>query len=175
MLKEEGISLRQGTISVLFGCHSQFHSIVVILAWKKWWGSWPSFWQFICIILHDIGHWGKDYLNDYEEKKRHAELGAKVAGVLFGQKGYNLVSGHNSYNHETRSQLYAPDKYSWELAPVWWLMSNQIFEPKLIRKGRGRRESAVMFKEAMRENRKLGFKEHGHDIYLKQWGHSQKT
>lgn len=135
----------------------------------------PNFWQIVCILLHDIGHWGKDYLNNYDEKKCHAELGTKVAKLLFGQKGYEFIAGHNAYNGNQRSQLYAPDKYSWVIAPVWWLMSNQIFEPKLIRKGYGRRESAIMFKEAMRENMKTGFKEQGHDIYLKQWGHSQNT
>ena len=135
----------------------------------------PKFWQVVCILLHDIGHWGKNYLDDYDKKKRHAELGAKVARVLFGQKGYDFIVGHNTYNGNQRSQLYAPDKYSWVIAPVWWLVSNQIFEPKLIRKAHGRWESAVMFKEAMRENMKSNFNEQGHDIYLKQWGHFHKS
>lgn len=167
--------MRQGTWSVLFGCHSAAHSIIVIVAWKKIYERWPNWWQFVCILLHDIGHWGKDYLDNYGEKKRHADLGAKVAGALFGDKGYELVAGHNAYKGENRSQLYIPDKYSWVIAPVWWLMSNQIFEPKLIRNGCGRRESAVMFKEAMAENMKSDFQEHGHDIYLRQWGHYRSS
>jgi len=134
----------------------------------------PNWWQLLCILIHDIGHWGKDYLDNYDEKKQHSELGAKIAKVLFGQKGYDLIDGHNMYNKDRRSQLHDPDKYSWIIAPIWWMVSNTIFEPKLIRKGCGRRESAVMFKEAMRENMKSGFQELGHDIYLRQWGHYQQ-
>ncbi len=61
--------MKQGTVSVLFGCHSIIHSMIVIVAWVKWYGHWPEFWQIICILLHDIGHWGKQYLDNYEEKK----------------------------------------------------------------------------------------------------------
>lgn len=165
--------MKQGTISVLFGCHSPIHSLVVIVAWKKLYGHFPNWWETACIFLHDIGHWGKDYLDDYEAKQHHAELGAKVAGFLFGRKGYDLVFGHNAYNGDARSKLYEPDKYSWVIAPVWWMMSNTLFEPKLIRKGCSRRQSAIMFKEAMRENMEDGFKEQGHTIYLRQWGHYQ--
>ncbi len=166
--------IRQGTWSVLLGCHSFTHSLVVLVAWIKLYHSFPSWWQVICILIHDIGHWGKDYLDNYEEKKQHHELGAKVAKGLFGQKGYDLVSGHNAYKDQPRSLMYEPDKYSWVIAPIWWIMSNQIFEPKLIRKGCGRKESAVMFRDAMRENMKTGFQKKGHEIYLEQWGHPPK-
>jgi len=166
--------MKQGTISVLFGCHSQVHSFIVFLAWKKWYGKWPKLWQLICIIIHDIGHWGKDYLDDYEQKKQHSVLGARIAKALFGQKGYDLVAGHNEYNGHTRSELYYPDKYSWVIAPVWWMMSNCIFEPKLQRKGCSKRESALMFKQAMTENMDSGFAELGHEIYMRQWGHYEK-
>ncbi len=164
--------VKQGSWSVLFGCHSIIHSLVVIVAWRKLYGSFPKWWQLLCIFLHDVGHWGKQYLDDYEAKKQHAILGAKLAKRLFGQKGYDFVAGHNPYNSSPKSQLYDPDKYSWVIAPVWWMMSNTLFEPKLKRKGSTRRESAVMFREAMRENMDSGFKEPGHEIYLKQWGHS---
>ncbi|KKL74497.1 hypothetical protein LCGC14_2064290 [marine sediment metagenome] len=163
--------MTQGTVSVLFGCHSPIHSLVVLVAWVKLYHRLPSFWQIVCIFIHDIGHWGKQYLDDYEAKKRHGELGAKVAKYLFGQKGYDLILGHNPYNGTARSALHDPDKYSWVIAPIWWMTSNAIFEPKLQRKGSTKRESAIMFKEAMRENMNSGFKELGHEIYMKQWGH----
>ncbi len=111
--------LKQGTVSVLFGCHSLFHSAVVFVAWCKLYHRPPNLWQVVCILLHDIGHWGKDYLDDYEQKKRHGELGARVACSLFGSKGFNLVAGHNPYAGSPRSLLYNPDKYSWVIAPVW--------------------------------------------------------
>lgn len=134
----------------------------------------PSFWQFICILLHDIGHWGKDYLDDYEQKKRHGELEAKVARSLFGQKGHDLIAGHNPYSGASKSALYNPDKYSWVIAPVWWMASNVLVEPKLRRKGcSSRREEAQLFQQAMKENMESGFKEQGHEIYLKQREHYQ--
>ncbi len=166
--------MKQGTWSVLFGCHSLMHSLVVLVAWIKVYRSFPAFWELVCIFLHDIGHWGKNYLDDYELKKQHGELGAKIARVLFGQKGYDLIIGHNPYNGAPRSRLYMPDKYSWVIVPVWWLVTNQFSEPKLIRKGATRFESARMFKRAMKDNMASGFQEAGHAIYLKQWGHSNE-
>jgi len=161
--------MKQGTWSVLFGCHSFIHSLVVLVAWIKIYHSIPSWWQVICIFLHDIGHWGMDYLDDYEQKKQHGVLGARIAKCLFGQKGYDLIIGHNPYNGSPRSVLFYPDKYSWVIAPIWWLISNTYFEPKLKRRGSTRRESALMFQSAMKKNVDNGYKELGHEIYLKQW------
>ena len=163
--------MKQGTWSVLAGCHSPVHSTLVLIAWYRLYYNWPQPWQIVCIYLHDIGHWGKDYLDNYEDKKLHGQLGANIAKRLFGQKGYNLIAGHNSYMGVERSILYEPDKLSWTFAPILWMVSNTIFEPKLIRKGCTRRESAVMFQEAMKKNKDSGFQEVGHEIYLKQWGH----
>lgn len=164
--------MKQGTVSVLFGCHSPVHSLMVLIAWRKLYRRWPAFWQLVCIFLHDIGHWGKDYLDNYEEKQAHGILGAQIAGKLFGKKGYDLCAGHNMYQGAPKSELHDPDKYSWVIAPVWWMTSNAYFEPKLQRKGSTKRESAVMFKEAMRKNGEAGWPEQGHSIYLKQWGHA---
>jgi hypothetical protein len=166
--------VKQGTVSVLFGCHSPVHSLVVLVAWKRLYGRWPKWWEIGCIFIHDIGHWGKDYLDNYEEKKRHAELGAKVAYRLFGQKGWQFVTGHNPYAGQRKSALFVPDKFSWVIAPLWWMVSNTWFEPKLIRPGNTRRESARMFKEAMTENGKNGWAKQGHDIYLEQWQGAQR-
>ncbi len=167
--------MKQGTMSVLFGCHSPIHSLVVLVAWCRLYHKLPSWWQIVCISIHDIGHWGKNYLDNYEEKKQHGILGARIAKRLFGQKGYDLIAGHNPYNGSQRSQLHDPDKYSWVIAPVWWMITNTWFEKKLQRRGSSRRESALMFKEAMRDNWESGFKELGHEIYLKQWGHYNKV
>jgi hypothetical protein len=161
--------LRQGTISVLAGCHSPIHSLVVLIAWRQLYHRYPNAWQLICIGIHDIGHWGKDYLDHEDEKAQHAVLGAKIAGKLFGVKGYDFIIGHNTYESDKRSLLYYPDKYSWVIAPIWWMVSNTFFEPKLIRPNCTRQDSAVMFKKAMVENSKNNFNERGHDIYLKQW------
>lgn len=161
--------LRQGTISVLFGCHSLVHCLMVIRAWHILCGRWPEGWELVCILLHDIGHWGKNYLDDYEEKKKHSNLGARIARRLYGQRGYDLVAGHNPHSGVPRSALFSPDKYSWVIAPTWWLVSNAIFEPKLKRAGHSRVESARMFKRAMAENLRQNWGKTGHDIYLEQW------
>jgi len=162
--------MKQGTVSVLFGCHSIIHSVMVILAWKHLYGSMPQPWESICILLHDIGHWGKQYLDNVEEKWHHGDLGAKIAGRLFGSRGYDLVMGHNAVLPSERSRLFKPDKYSWVMAPVSWMIISNFIEPKLVRPGCTRRESAIMFKNAMKESCDNGFTLMGHDIYLEQWG-----
>lgn len=159
--------MKQGTVSVLFGCHSLVHSLLVVVAWWKLYHSLPNWWELICILIHDIGHWGKDYLDDYESKRKHGELGASLAKFLFGQKGYDLVAGHNAYSVTLRSRLHNPDKYSWVISPTWWVASNSLFEPKLRHRGLSRLESATAFKRAMKENMDGGFKELGHDVYLR--------
>ncbi len=85
--------MQQGTVSVLFGCHSPIHSVVVLVAWHKLYHRWPKFWQIVCIFIHDIGHWGTMYLDNPEEKERHSVLGAEVARNLFGDKGYEFCLG----------------------------------------------------------------------------------
>jgi len=159
--------VKQGTISVLFGCHSPVHSVIVIVAWRKLYGKLPNYWETSCILLHDIGHWGTNYLDNIEEKKQHGVLGSRVAGKLFGQKGYDLCAGHNPYIGIPRSKLYEPDKYSWCIAPLSWIWLTTFFEPKLIWKGCTRWQSAVNFRQSMRKNQETGFKELAHDIYLK--------
>lgn len=123
--------MTQGTVSIFFGCHSPFHSIQVIRAWIKLYGSIPSWREMICIFLHDIGHFGRNYLDDYEQKKTHWELGAKIAYILFGPEGYRFVAGHCTHSGYPKSPLYKADKYSWHIAPRWWLWLNCVFEPKL--------------------------------------------
>ncbi len=127
--------MKQGTVSVLFGCHSPIHSVVVLVAWHKLYHHWPKLWQVACIFIHDIGHWGTMYLDNPEEKEQHSVLGAEIGRRLFGDKAYRFLLGHNQYNGMLRSELYEPDKYSWVIAPLWWMISNTYFEPKLQRKG----------------------------------------
>lgn len=85
-------------------------------------------WQLICILIHDIGYFGTNYHTD-KTNEGHAELGARIACRLFGEKGFNLVAGHsrstaNKFNLPL-SDLEPPDDYSWIIAPKWWLRSNK--------------------------------------------------
>lgn len=123
--------MSQGTISILFGCHSVIHSLLVVLAWKKLYKSWPKFWQVVCIFLHDIGYFGLNYLDNKHEKAIHWVLGARVAFYLFGYKGLNFCAGHSSSSGFPKSKLYLADKYSRHLAPFWWCIWQCIVEPKL--------------------------------------------
>lgn len=150
----------------MFGCHSVIHSCLVLIAWRKLYGGWPKFWQGVCIFLHDIGHVGLDYLDDFEQKKRHWELGAKIGRWLFGYKAYDLLAGHCSHSGHLLSDLYRPDKYSWHIAPRWWLFSNTIFEPKLAM-GYGRWEAVALFKEQVRQSVESGEYQSTHAMYLK--------
>lgn len=63
--------MKQGTVSVIAGAHSPIHSLVVLVAWCKLYRRPPAFWEFVCILIHDWGHWGTQYLDNYDEKKAH--------------------------------------------------------------------------------------------------------
>lgn len=123
--------ISQGTISVIIGCHSPIHSYYVTKAWRQLYGRWPKPWEIICIFLHDIGHWGKNYLDDIELKRQHWKDGALIAGRLFGRNGYELTAGHCSSSDVPNSKLYMADKVSWLLAPLWWARIYCLVEPKI--------------------------------------------
>lgn len=120
--------MTEGTKSYLFGCH-QFliHPLCVLWAWRKWFGTWPKFWQIVCIFLHDIGICGRQYLSNKEAKNGHWIEGAYWAKRLFGWKGFYFCAGHTPESKDCligRSQLWYADKYSWVVAPMWWLWNN---------------------------------------------------
>jgi len=119
--------MTEGTKSYLIGCH-QFliHPLCVLWAWYKWYGAWPKPWQVVCIFIHDIGICGRQYLSDENAKWGHWEAGANLAGRLFGRKAYNFCAGHTpeSFIIVSRSDLWYADKYSWVVAPMWWLWNN---------------------------------------------------
>jgi hypothetical protein len=124
--------ISEGTLSWLFGCHSIIHSWYVIKAWKILYKEWPCFWEIVCILIHDIGYCGKNYITN-NSNAGHAELGAKIALNFFGDKGWLLVLGHSRTSalkyDIPLSKLEAPDDYSWLIASSWWLKSNHIVEP----------------------------------------------
>lgn len=158
--------ISQGTISVFFGCHSiVMHSLLVIMAWKRLYGRYPQSWQVVCIILHDIGHLGLNYLDDYEAKKTHWRLGARIATLLFGQQGFDFVAGHCEYSGVSLSALHKADKYSWSLAPSWWLYTNTLTEPKL-RMGYSRRDAVLHFQAQVRQNIESGAFRSTHTLFL---------
>lgn len=121
--------MKLGTKSILFGVHQiLIHSIVVWLAWIKLYGL-PSFKELICIIIHDWGYYGKDNI-DGPEGKRHPELGAKIAGKLFGKEYYDLCLYHSRFyanrDNVNPSKLCWADKYSIKLEPYYFYVCRAI-------------------------------------------------
>lgn len=157
--------MRQGTVSVLFGCHSVMHSILVVLAWRRLYGGWPRLWQVVCIFLHDIGHWGTDYLDNHGEKKEHWILGADIAWDLFGIDAYLFTAGHCVHSGVPESKLYKADKYSYYIAPTWWLWWNSLVEPKLNR-GKSIRVAIRDFRRQVKASIESGEFRESHDMFL---------
>lgn len=157
--------MKQGSVSVLVGCHSPMHSLLVLISWRKLYGKWPAWWQVVCIFLHDIGHWGRNYLDDPEQKAQHWRGGTRIAHRLFGWEGACLVGGHSGSSPYDPSDLYKPDKYSWHIAPRWWLWLNCITEPK-IAMGYSKREAIDRFKEQVQQSIESGEYRSTHQMYL---------
>ena len=74
--------MKEGTKSDLFEEHNIVHSILIIIAWKKLYHKFPLFWQIICILLHDIGYYNRNFLSE-ENIDNHEIMGAKIAKKLF--------------------------------------------------------------------------------------------
>lgn len=157
--------MKQGTMSILFGCHSPVHSVLVTISWVILHRRLPELWELVCIFLHDVGHVGKNYLSNPDEKSIHWKLGATIAGRLFGPKGYALVAGHSHSSDHPESSLRKPDKYSWYLAPEIWIYSNTVFEPKL-KMGYTRWGAVHHFKNRVMESIESGKFRSTHQIYL---------
>ena len=158
--------MKQGTVSLLVGCHSVVHSILVTIAWYKVHGRWPRPWELACIGLHDIGHIGLDYLDDPKQKAEHWRLGAEIAGVLFGDKGWKLIAGHDRNSGAPESDLYLPDKTSWAMSPALWLYWQQFVEPKLTPPGKSKWQHVKDFRAWTAANVASGKPRETHEGYL---------
>ncbi len=137
-----------GTKSLLFGAH-QFliHPLCVLFAWIRLYRELPNWKEFVCIVIHDWGYWGKSNM-DGQEGSSHPEWAAGFAGKWLDDdtdpEGY---PGWNKYRwlclHHSRhlvkefggkpSRLCWADKYSIVFMP-WWLylpmawLSGELFE-----------------------------------------------
>lgn len=130
--------MKVGTKSLLFGIH-QFiwHPILVTRAWVYLYRKFPTFKEFICIVIHDWGYWGKPNL-DGPEGIEHPLYGAKLAQRLFGDYYWALCAGHSrsyielvnnrwGYDKYMVSKLCWADKLSFCFEPRWFY----IFRAKL--------------------------------------------
>lgn len=155
--------MKEGTKSWLFGCHSIIHSFVVMKAWRELYGRWPRLWQIVCILFHDIGYIGRNYISE-QDNDGHAELGARICKRWFGDKAWYFILGHSSSSIRKFSipvsKLEAPDDYSWIIAPAWWLRWNTIVEPQL---------HAEVWREAVKRNWATGRKKDGFELAKELW------
>lgn len=139
--------MSEGTKSILFGSHSIIHSILVYISWVILYKSLPSFKETVCILIHDIGYIGMNYVTD-KSNEGHAELGAYIAKKLFGPTYEEFVLGHSSAAQRkfcvVSSKLEKPDEYSWIIAPIWWIKWNMFLE--------GFKVDPVEYKKAIKEN-----------------------
>jgi hypothetical protein len=92
-----------------------------------------------------------DYLDEPELKAVHWELGACIARALVGQKGYDMVAGHDINSGAPRSDLFLADKTSWAMTPMWFSVLTVVVEPA-IRKGQPAIEYARKFRAWVAEN-----------------------
>lgn len=127
----------RGTKSLLFGVHMWWwHPFIVYLAWWKIKGCFPGWREFVCAFVHDWGYWGCEEM-DAGKGDAHPELGAKIAGKLFGKKYHDFCLYHSRHYakkfNATPSELCWADKFSinyerwWFYLPRAWL-SGELFE-----------------------------------------------
>lgn len=163
----------QGTLSILLGAHSPIHYFCVLLSWKIIYHKWPCFYEFVCIFIHDIGHFGLNYLDSQAEKDLHWYLGARIARFLFGQKGYNMIAGHDRSSGYPESKLYRADKYAWFICPRWVLVWNCFVEPKLAM-GYTWRDGIKLFTKQVKKSIESGEFRSTHEFYVERCKGVQK-
>lgn len=155
--------MKTGTKSVLFGVHQfLWHPLTVLLAWIDLYGF-PKPWELFCILVHDIGYLGKKEM-DGPDGDEHPQLGARIAGFVFGEKAHLECLGHSrSYALQHNlpiSRLCWADKWSPMFDPThfYWLRGTLSGEIQEYRKSFPRAEGqsplmwTVAFKKYVRDN-----------------------
>jgi hypothetical protein len=90
---------------------------------------------------------------------------------MFGHKGWNSCAGHcDGVMGKWRSRLYYADKYSWYIAPYWWLYWNNIVEPKL-KCGMKNRDAVIDFQKSVKWSIECGLFRQTHSFYEERKSH----
>lgn len=144
--------MKVGTKSALWGVHCIFwHPIPIALAWRKLYGAWPRWHEWIAIFFHDFpGYWGKPNM-DGPEGETHPERGAEWTGTtvkflaywgwrlrgkqkdtalflahIAGANALQLALFHSRFyaaRYEAEpSKLCWADKLSVHYEPAWWYL-----------------------------------------------------
>jgi hypothetical protein len=120
--------MKIGTKSVLFGVHQfLWHPLTVGYAWRRLFKVWPTWREWVCIFVHDLGYWGKPNI-DGPEGRQHPVAGAWLASALVDRSGsltyFDLPLYHSrefaKQNGEEPSLLCWADKYCVTVEPRWF-------------------------------------------------------
>lgn len=108
--------MKIGTKSVLFGVHQfLWHPWTVGLAWRRLFKAWPTWREWVCIFVHDLGYCGKPNM-DGPEGRMHPEFGGQCAERWLGGHYAALTFFHSreyaKLAGEKPSKLCWADKYS---------------------------------------------------------------
>ncbi len=181
--------MTEGTKSYIIGCH-QFllHPIWCLLAWRLEYKEFPKWWELICILLHDIGICGRQYLSDDAAKKGHWERGTRLAGrvvsmmkkepiywignegedpwkVPLWKRAIEMCSGHcPEESRYPESKLSRADKRSRLVAPMWWTWWEYWVEFSGVRKPGHVRQWRRAVAENLKRERPLG----NHELYMRE-------
>lgn len=122
--------MKIGTKSILFGVHQfLWHPLTVGLAWRRLFKVWPTWREWVCIFVHDLGYWGKPNI-DGKEGRTHPIFGAHLASNLLDTGGsqayFDLTLYHSREyakgNNEEPSLLCWADKYCVLCEPRWFYL-----------------------------------------------------
>lgn len=148
------LTLKRGTKSILFGVHQfLWHPFTIWRAWRYLYKRNPTAYELIAIFCHDLGYWGKPYM-DSPEGQTHPEGGATIAmhlaywlarvrgrsrdtATVIGIRVYRLSLFHSTHYAQKKnapvSALYLPDKVCILFDPKWFYLlrgkwSGEVYE-----------------------------------------------
>ena len=138
--------MKIGTKSLLFGVHQfLWHPFTVALAWRKCYGVWPKWNEWIAIFCHDLGYKGCPNM-DGPEGTKHPEAGAalvhrlvfnigsafaydartRLDALILANKSLELAIFHSTHyaqrSNTQVSKLYLPDKMAILYEPKWFYL-----------------------------------------------------
>ena len=166
------LTMTEGTKSYLIGCHQFFlHPLWVLMAWRLEYKSWPAWWELICILFHDIGICGRQYLSDDKAKDGHWYLGAHYASDLlwmFNRRSslhiaaYKMCGGHSPLESNfPKSKLFRADKRARIVMPTWMMWPEYWIE---IKKAGG--VNPPEWRKVLKKKLASGEIFNGHELYI---------
>lgn len=145
--------MKIGTKSLLFGVHQfLWHPFTVYLAWITLYKRLPTIKEAVCILIHDIGYWGRKNM-DGEEGQRHPARAANWAYKHLDHKQMIKMKWWGFCFYHSR---YLAKRDGTEPSPLCWADKLSIcFEPWWFYLLRARLSGEI--REYREENVQCGF------------------